>query len=317
MNNIKKVSVVMCTYNGELFLREQIDSIINQTYPVYELLIQDDCSTDQTIDIVNEYIEKYSYVRLISNPTQLGVANNFKTAFYRANGDYIAISDQDDIWLPEKISEMINSIGDNLLISSSSYLFTSQDEISTSIPEFGERLFPMRLLTLQDTLSGHDILFKRELLSFIPNSLWEKYWYDFCLGITAIGQNKIVCCKKTLTLWRRHVKAATYDEPHKKQRIWGYVNTILIACRQQNLQQATTFYKYLSPVLTNNEDAMIIASAMENKQYFKIVLFALKNRKSLVTSVSPNSFNGLLRAVFIPFFIIRNIHEWKGMYINE
>ena len=53
-----KVSVVMCTYNGEKYLREQIESILNQTYPVYELIIQDDRSTDRTVEIVCEYQQK-------------------------------------------------------------------------------------------------------------------------------------------------------------------------------------------------------------------------------------------------------------------
>lgn len=57
----KTVSVVMCTYNGEKYLREQINSILAQTYPLYELIIRDDCSTDNTVNILKEYEEKYSF----------------------------------------------------------------------------------------------------------------------------------------------------------------------------------------------------------------------------------------------------------------
>lgn len=53
--NIKKVSVVMCTYNGEKYLREQLDSILNQIYPIYEIIIQDDASTDRTWEIIQRY----------------------------------------------------------------------------------------------------------------------------------------------------------------------------------------------------------------------------------------------------------------------
>lgn len=59
---IKKISVVMCTYNGARFIREQLDSILNQTYPIYELIIQDDCSTDETVEIVKEYQVRFSQV---------------------------------------------------------------------------------------------------------------------------------------------------------------------------------------------------------------------------------------------------------------
>ena len=59
---IKKISVVMCTYNGARFIREQLDSILNQTYPIYELIVQDDCSTDETVEIVKEYQVRFSQV---------------------------------------------------------------------------------------------------------------------------------------------------------------------------------------------------------------------------------------------------------------
>ena len=75
-----KVSVVMCTYNGEKYLREQIESILNQTCPVYELIIQDDRSTDRTVEIVREYQQKDSRVKLfvtiISQPLSPGLQEN-------------------------------------------------------------------------------------------------------------------------------------------------------------------------------------------------------------------------------------------------
>lgn len=76
-----KVSVVMCTYNGEKYLREQIESILNQTCPVYELIIQDDRSTDRTVEIVREYQQKDSRVKLFVNEQSLGFNYNFSTAF--------------------------------------------------------------------------------------------------------------------------------------------------------------------------------------------------------------------------------------------
>ena len=69
---IKKISVVMCTYNGARFIREQLDSILNQTYPIYELIIQDDCSTDETVEIVKEYTSRDKRIKLFINSTPLG-----------------------------------------------------------------------------------------------------------------------------------------------------------------------------------------------------------------------------------------------------
>lgn len=96
--SLKRVSVVLCTYNGEKYIREQLESIVSQTYPIHELLIQDDCSTDATPLIIEEYKEKYPFIRFYRNKNNLGFNRNFWKAFEKVTGDYIAISDQDDIW---------------------------------------------------------------------------------------------------------------------------------------------------------------------------------------------------------------------------
>ena len=74
---MKNVSVIMCTYNGAKYLKEQLDSIINQTYPIYELIIQDDCSTDGTVSILEEYAQKYSFIHYRINEKNKGY-NLFK-----------------------------------------------------------------------------------------------------------------------------------------------------------------------------------------------------------------------------------------------
>ena len=109
----KTVSIVMCTCNGESFIREQLDSIMAQTYPVNEIIIQDDASTDRTYDIVCEYARRYPQIHPRQNETRKGVNGNFFDALSQATGDYIAIADQDDIWEPGKIERQVQTIGDN------------------------------------------------------------------------------------------------------------------------------------------------------------------------------------------------------------
>ena len=112
------VAVVMCTYNGEKYLRQQLDSILAQTYPIQELIVQDDCSTDTTLAILQEYEAKVPFMKVIENTHNLGFNLNFKTACMRATADLIAISDQDDVWMPEKIQKQVQAIGDyNLCFS--------------------------------------------------------------------------------------------------------------------------------------------------------------------------------------------------------
>ena len=112
MTKGKTVAVVMCTYNGGMFLREQLDSILRQTYPISEIIVQDDCSTDDTMDILRSYAARDSRVRVTRNAVNLGFNRNFRSAVMKATADFVAISDQDDVWMPDKIGLMTEAIGD-------------------------------------------------------------------------------------------------------------------------------------------------------------------------------------------------------------
>src|SRR5688572_3666270 len=94
------VSVCMATKNGGEYLEEQINSILVQLNPEDELIISDDCSTDNTIAIVQSY--KDHRIKLFQNKIPKGISKNFETSLQLSKGDYIFLADQDDVWLPRK-----------------------------------------------------------------------------------------------------------------------------------------------------------------------------------------------------------------------
>ena len=100
------VSIAMCTYNGEKWLRAQLDSILSQTYTNLELVIIDDGSRDRTIDIIKEYAAGDPRIKYHVNAETLGYNRNFEKALRLCSSDLIAISDQDDIWQPHKIMSL-------------------------------------------------------------------------------------------------------------------------------------------------------------------------------------------------------------------
>lgn len=111
-----KVSVVMATYNGAPYLREQLDSIREQTYEADEVIFCDDGSKDDTIQILNDYIAENRLGdkwHVVVNDLNMGYANNFHKAMQLAQGDFIFFSDQDDIWFPQKIQEMVRVLEKN------------------------------------------------------------------------------------------------------------------------------------------------------------------------------------------------------------
>jgi len=97
-------SVALCTYNGEKYIKEQIDSLLNQSVSVDEIIIVDDVSTDRTMDIIKEYQSKI--IKIYQNNENIGFVKNFQKAISLANGEIIFLCDQDDIWSNKKVERI-------------------------------------------------------------------------------------------------------------------------------------------------------------------------------------------------------------------
>ena len=111
MNQDKTIEIVMATYNGEKYIKEQIESVINQTYTNWKLLIRDDNSRDKTIEIIKEYEKKDARIRLIKdNKGNLGFVKNFEELIKNSKEEYIMFSDQDDYWLENKLEVYHNRL---------------------------------------------------------------------------------------------------------------------------------------------------------------------------------------------------------------
>jgi glycosyltransferase involved in cell wall biosynthesis len=108
-----KVSVCMTTYNGEKFILDQVKSILQELKSDSELIICDDGSTDNTINILQELVKSDSRIQIYINEVRLGVIKNFQICLSKSKGDYIFLADQDDIWLPGKVDKMINALRRN------------------------------------------------------------------------------------------------------------------------------------------------------------------------------------------------------------
>ncbi|MDI6854251.1 MAG: glycosyltransferase family 2 protein [Deltaproteobacteria bacterium] len=99
------ISIAMCTYNGERFVQEQLESFSAQTRLPDEVVICDDSSQDNTLALLHDFASRAPFpVRIFINPENLGVAKNFEKAISLCSGDITALSDQDDVWLPEKLA---------------------------------------------------------------------------------------------------------------------------------------------------------------------------------------------------------------------
>lgn len=180
------VSVVLCTYNGSAFVREQLESILAQTLPPLEVVVSDDGSTDDTLDVVRSVAAATSTpIRVSRNETTLGFSENFLQACQRARGRWIAFSDQDDRWAPEKLQRSLDALRahDAVLAAHPVRLV---DESGVPLPagrrrrRRGTRVVPPAHADPWGNHFGFTMLLERSLLERIPSS--ERGPDDFTPG---------------------------------------------------------------------------------------------------------------------------------------
>jgi len=213
------VSVVVCTYNGEKFLREQLQSILEQTRPPDEIIISDDGSSDSTLDIVDEIrtsatTSNSQRWRVLTRETPVGVSGNFASALLEAGGDFIALADQDDVWEPDRLEKALGEFRDGVLLVHSD---------ATLVDAFGQpmgRLMPALRLTGREKSSllrrrALDVLLRRNVITgattVIRSSLLQQalpipegWVHDEWLGLVAAIQDGVVFLDSPLMCYRQH-----------------------------------------------------------------------------------------------------------------
>lgn len=206
----RKVSVVMCTYNGEKFLEEQLKSILNQTYPIYELIIQDDGSIDKSMDILRKFSQNNANICVFRNKKRKGFRANFSSAIDLASGDFIALSDQDDIWDRNKIEILLSYLINKKysLVHSDATLIDKQGGILynsfftySSIPVelcFDDYLFG------KNNVTGCTCMFTADLKKYIYPFPSFYYYHDAWIALIVKRFGCIYFCPKTLVAYRQH-----------------------------------------------------------------------------------------------------------------
>ena len=130
MNKEELISIIVPVYNSEKFIKDTIKTVEEQTYENWELLLVNDCSTDNSKKIIEEYEKKDKRIKLIDLEQNSGAAIARNTGIDRANGKYIAFLDSDDLWEKEKLEKQIKFIKkNNCVFSFTGYEFANEDGI--------------------------------------------------------------------------------------------------------------------------------------------------------------------------------------------
>ena len=217
---IPSVGILMATYNGEPFLRDQIGSLLKQTYAEWKLFVRDDGSQDGTTDIVEEYARTYpERIEVIPNTEgRLGAGQNFSRLLEATESKYFMFCDQDDVWLPRKIESTLQcmrkleaSSGEDVPL----LVYTDLKAVDRDLrvlddsywhfgyhnPDYGKRL---NRLLVQNMVAGCTIMMNkplRDLVTPIPDGVAQ---YDWWAALVAVCLGRIDYVREPTILYRLH-----------------------------------------------------------------------------------------------------------------
>lgn len=212
----KKIDVLMATYNGEKYLKEQIDSILNQTYKNINLIISDDCSKDGTCEILKQYEDKDERVNVFYQEKNLGYVKNFEFLLKKVENDFYMLSDQDDFWLPEKIEKSMETLKSKKADLVFGDLEIVDENLNTIYPSFGDfmklnkkigkYINSYKINYLYNCVTGCTVLSKKKFIKkLIPFPTKSKYViHDHWLGLIISMNGKLAYMPEKYMKYRQH-----------------------------------------------------------------------------------------------------------------
>ncbi|MCR5520403.1 MAG: glycosyltransferase family 2 protein [Lachnospiraceae bacterium] len=223
---MSRIEIILSTYNGEKYIREQLDSIIRSSFKNWHISVSDDCSTDSTCDILREYVQKYSpKISLHINDSNMGSTANFLTALKRASQEvkhageqtYYMFCDQDDVWLKDKLyvtlkamkrlERKIGTVKPSLIFTDAVLAGPDLSYIDNSFYKSGHRnvrnLSLSRLL-IENKCIGCTIMMNKALVDMLGDNYESVRYHDWWMALIASSFGGIRFLRIPTLLYRQH-----------------------------------------------------------------------------------------------------------------
>ncbi len=212
---MEKVDILLATFNGERYLRDQLDSILNQTYKDFRLLISDDCSTDNTRVILEEYKKKDNRIEIFYQEENLGVVKNFEFLLKKVENKFFMFADQDDIWKEEKVEKSVNK----MIETNSDLVYSDLEVVNEKLEVTFKSYWKLKgiynkikkynnfeSLYLNNFVTGCTIIAKKDWIEKVlplPNK--SKYvLHDYWISLMISETGKIDYIEEPLMKYRQH-----------------------------------------------------------------------------------------------------------------
>jgi len=287
------IDILLASYQGEKFIEEQIQSILNQSYTDFHLWIRDDCSTDRTPLILQQLATKHpEKITIIPSTQNLGVRGNFSELMNHGKAPYVMFSDQDDYWLPNKIELTLTRMQElEKTYEKSSPLLVHTDlkvvksnlsEISPSFWKYvhiNPKADTLNRLLTQFVVTGCTMMLNRPLANLAKPIPQDCYMHDWWIALVAASFGHIGYCSEPTILYRQHT---TNDTGAKKYRIKRILDTLFSKTKsnhQRTIKQAQVFLERYGSQLDPKKRKLIeLYSTLSKRSYISRKIITLKNR---------------------------------------
>ncbi len=241
------ISICMATYNGEQFLRQQLESILAQSNQNWQLLIRDDDSDDNTVRIVEDYAARLpDKIRLVTdNGSRLGASLNFGKLLEHADTEYIMFSDQDDVWLPNKIELTLNVMKSTeqlypdrpVLVHTDLKVVDSDSNIIADSLWTYQKIFPeigddLNKIMAQNVVTGCTVMINKRARAVSVPVPGEAIMYEWWLALNVCRYGKIIYVSIPSILYRQHSENQIGAQKARKIDIVRFLKTL---CRLRKL----------------------------------------------------------------------------------
>jgi glycosyltransferase involved in cell wall biosynthesis len=198
-----RISVCMATYNGGQFVERQLRSIMQQLGVEDEVIISDDGSTDNTLQIISAFSDRR--IKILGNKNRHGPVGNFENALLHSSGQFIFLADQDDVWLPEKVTIMCSLLMNHDLVLTDCIVIDQRDAILRpsffkyrgSRPGFWPNLY-------RNSYIGCCMAFRRDILVYILPFPAQIHMHDWWIGLLVEAKGRVAFYNKPLIKYVRH-----------------------------------------------------------------------------------------------------------------
>jgi len=224
MGNLPAVEVLLATYNGACFLKEQVDSILGQDYGNIRILARDDGSSDKTVQILEQYSQRFPdrFRVMPSGPSTGSPKNNFLILMKAATADYVCFCDQDDVWLPDKVSRTKQNMdrlqqrwGEKVPLLVFTDLHLTDDKLEIVHDSFWaymsidpERIYRLPQLMVQSVVTGCTVMLNRALLELALRMPEDAYMHDRWVSWLASFMGKVGIERTQTVYYRQHDRNA-------------------------------------------------------------------------------------------------------------